>query len=1155
MPQFVHLHNHSHYSLLDGASRIEGLVQAAVEQKMPAVALTDHGVMFGAIEFYKKAKKAGVKPIIGFEAYVVTRGSRRDKTVGSEKSGRLTGRGIYHHILLLAKNEVGYKNLIKLCTLGHTEGFYYKPRIDVELLNKYREGIVATSACPGGVVSAHLVNGNYDEAKVVAGIYKDIFGEDFYIEIQNHGMQVEEPILRDAPRLAKELGLKLVATNDVHYIRPEHALPHNIMLYIPDASSTNIPNYNVLRYGTDQLYFKSAEEMERLFADWPEAVKSTLEIAEKCNLELDLKTNHMPDFPIPPDAGVNTLETYLEKLAQEGLRKRYSTLTPEMEERLRHELNVINRMGYAGYFLIVQDFINAARRMGVRVGPGRGSAAGSLVSYSVGITDVDPLHYGLLFERFLNPDRVSMPDIDVDFADDKRDRVIQYVREKYGKDSVAQIITFGTLSARAVLKDVGRVLGIPLGTIDSITKQIPVVQGKVTPLAEALESIADLKWVKESTDPKIKLLIDTALVLEGLNRNVSTHAAGVVIAPGDISDFVPMYQTPQTELMTQYNMKDLEEAGLLKMDFLGLRTLTVLDNALQLIKENHGKELDLNRLPTGDSKTLDLFAKGQTVAVFQFESSGMQDYLRKLRPSSIHDLVAMNALYRPGPMENIPEFIDRKNGRGRIEYVHPKLEPILKETYGVIVYQEQVMRIASEIAGFSLAKADLMRRAMGKKDKALMAEQKKEFVNGAVQNGIDKKVAAEIFDLIEKFASYGFNKSHSVAYSVLAYQTAYLKAHYPAEYMAATLTSEIGDTDKIVLFIDDCRKLGIDVLPPDVNESGVNFVVTPKGIRFGLSAIKNVGVGAVEEIVRARSREGLFQDIFDFCSRVDLRTVNKKTIESLIQAGAFDSLHSHRAQLFDVAERAMAFGQSAQENTGRGQSSLFEGGTAKRLAVRPALPAVAPWSELEKLSREKAVLGFYVSGHPLLKFSDEIESFATARFGEPEKVKSGSLVRVCGVVSSVKRKIDKRENMMAFVTLEDFSGKGECIVFSDAFQKYGPILQPESMVMVIGKGESNGDALKIIANEIIPMEQVRDRLTKSVNLFLNLDTADENTVVELRKVMEEHRGRCMCYITVTGGGKAKNTVYLARRHAVNPSIEFIHAVKELLGPAAVRLQA
>ncbi len=1153
MNQFIHLHNHTHYSLLDGASTIEGLVKAAVENDMPAVAISDHGVMFGAIEFYKKAKKAGIKPIIGCEAYIVTKGSRFDKTMQSEKGSGGHGRGIYHHILLLVKNEVGYKNLMKLCTLGHTEGFYFKPRIDVELLSKYSDGLVATSACPGGVVGAHLVNNNYNEALAYAGIYKDIFGTDFYIEIQNHGADVEKPILALAPRLAKELGLKLVATNDCHYIKPEHAVPHNIMLNIPDASANNISDYTTLRYGTDQLYFKSAKDMAVLFKDYPEALESTLEIADKCSLNLDFKKNYMPNFPIPADSGAQNLEDFLDKLSKEGLSRRYAKISPEIQQRMDLELGVIKRMGYAAYFLIVQDFINEARKMGVRVGPGRGSAAGSLVSYALGITDVDPLQFGLLFERFLNPDRVSMPDIDIDFADDKREKVIEYVKKKYGELSVAQIVTFGTLSSRAVLKDVGRVLGIPLGTIDSITKQIPVFQGKVTHLAEAIETIPELRWIKDSTDDKIRLLIDTALVLEGMNRNVSTHAAGIVIAPGDISDYVPMYKTPQTEFMTQYNMKDLEDAGLLKMDFLGLRTLTVIENTLDMIRTDRNETIDLNRLPDSDPKTLDAFARGQTVAIFQFESSGMQDYLRKLKPSSVNDLVAMNALYRPGPMENIPDFIDRKHGRQKISYLHPRLEPILKETYGVIVYQEQVIKIASEIGGMTLAQADLLRRAMGKKDKKLMAEQKKKFIEGAAANSIDKKIAGDIFDLIEKFASYGFNKSHSVAYSVLAYQTAYLKAHYPSEYMAATLSSEMADTDKIVQLIGECRKLGIQVLPPDVNESGVNFVVTPKGIRFGLSAIKNVGVSAVENIVRSRSEKGRFRDMFDFCGRVDLRLVNKKTTEGLIQAGAFDSLHDNRAQLFQNVEAATGYGQNEQEHSGRGQSNLFAGSTAK-IDVKPNMKAMAQWGEMEKLSREKAVLGFYVTGHPLLKYAEEIEAFASAKLGSPETVKPGTTVRVCGIVSDLKRKIDKRGNTMAFITIEDFTGKAECIVFSDPYQKYSQQLQPGSIVMVVGKNDGSAEGIKVLVNEVIEIEKVKEKYAKSVLLNVNLDVVDDGTIVELAKLLEKHKGKCQCYLKVTGGGLNKNLVYLTRKYVVEPNQQFLVAAKALLGATAVRLQ-
>lgn len=1152
MPQFVHLHNHSHYSLLDGAATIDGLVGAAAENNMPAVALTDHGVMFGAIEFYRKAKKVGVKPIIGSEFYIVTKGSRFDRGVNAQSLVDGRGRGIYHHIVLLAKDEVGYKNLMKLSTLGHTEGFYYKPRIDLELLARYREGVLALSACAGGVVSAHLVNGRYDEAREAAIKYREILGDEFYLEIQNHGIEKEKPVLEGIPRLARELGIRLVGTNDVHYIRREHAVAHNVLLLIPEASALNTTDYRQLRYGTDQIYFKSSAEMVEAFKEYPEAVESTLEIAEKCNLELNLKQNFMPRFPIPADAGTDSLETYLEKIVWERIHSRYPRLTPEIEERVNHELGIIKRMGFSSYFLTVADIINSAQRQGIRVGPGRGSSAGSVISYALGITNIEPLEYGLLFERFLNPERVTMPDIDVDFADDQREKVIDYVRQKYGADSVSQIITFGTLSSRAVLKDVGRVLGVPLNVVESITKQIPVFQGRVTPLAEALETIPELRWLKETTDEKLCDMLDISVVLEGMNRNASMHAAGVVIAPGDISDYVPLYRTPQTEIMTQYNMKDLEEVGLLKMDLLGLRTLTVIENALKLIKERHAVDLDLDKLPMDDARTLELFSKGQTVAVFQFESLGMQDALRKLKPTSIHDLVAMNALYRPGPMEMIEDFITRKHGRQSIDFVHPKLESILGETHGIIVYQEQVMKIASEVAGFTLAKADLMRRAMGKKDKRLMAQLKKEFVEGAVQFGTNRKAAGEIFDLIEKFASYGFNKSHSVAYSIVAYQTAYLKEHYPAEYMAATLTSEIGNTDKIVLLIDACRKMGLNVLAPDVNESAVNFIVTEQGIRFGMSAIKNVGVSAVENIIQARQGGGKFKSTYDFCGRVDLRLVNKKTLESLIQAGAFDSMPGHRAQLFAAVERAMQFGQNSRGLDLVGQSSLFEASQSLLDVFRdPPLPESESWSEYEKLHREKTVLGFYVSGHPLAKYEEEVNAFSTVKFGSPEGLQGGQIVRACGIVTQAKRKVDRKGNKMAFVTLEDFSGKGECIVFSDPYKKYERFLHLDSMVMVIGRGESTGDAVRIIVNEVYPMDRVREKFTKSIILSINLDHVTANAVIELRKLMEKYRGNCFCYFNVLGADHQQ--MFRTNKFVVDPNDEFITEVKRILGPHSIKL--
>lgn len=1151
MPDYVHLHNHTHYSLLDGALKVDELVNAAVENKMPAVGLTDHGVMFGAIEFYKKAKKAGIKPIIGCEVYIVTKGSRSQKATQVTESGGK--RGAYHHMILIAKNVLGYKNLLKLCSIGHTEGFYYKPRIDAQILRQYREGLIGTSACAGGVVGAQLANGEDKEAYEAAELYKDILGEDFYIEIQNHGIKREATIREKAPKLAKDLGLKLICSNDVHYLRREHSIAHNIMLLIPDSSSTVTHDYTQLRYQTDQVYFKSAKEMIDLFKDYPEALSSTMEVVEKCDLELDLKTNHMPRFPIPPDAGVDTLEDYFEKLTREGFARRYTNPAGELTQRLDHEISVIRKMGYAGYFLIVQDFIAAARRMGVFVGPGRGSAAGSIVSYALGITNVDPVKYDLLFERFLNPERVSMPDIDVDFSDNKRDKVIQYVRDKYGEESVSQIITFGTLSSRAVLKDVGRVLGVPLSTIDSITKQIPVELGKVRPLADALETIPDLKWVKESSDPKIKTLIEASLVLEGMNRGAGMHAAGVVIAPGNISDYVPLYKTPQTEVMTQYNMKDLETAGLLKMDFLGLRTLSVLENALAMIKRNHNVDIDLDAIPEDDEKTFELFARAATVAVFQFESSGMQDWLRKLKPTSISDLVAMNALYRPGPMEMIGDFIERKHGRQEISYMHPKMEAILKETYGIIVYQEQVMKIAQDVAGFSLAKADLMRRAMGKKNKEEMAKLKVEFIDGAVAQGTNKKLAGEIFDLIEKFASYGFNKSHSVAYSVVAYQTAYLKAHYPAEYMAATLSSEIGDTEKIVMLIDDCRKMGIEVLPPDVNESGTDFQVVNGAIRFGLCAIKGVGESAILGVIKTREDEGKFENLFDFCRRVDLRLVNKKCLESLVQAGSFDSMGGHRAQYFENIERAANFGSAYQEQSLSGQSSLFDTGAdaGKTVISYPVMPPIAQWTEHEKLQREKNVLGFYVSGHPLLKYEQEVNEFSNVHFSDPSGFTSGSTARACGIVTQVKRKIDKRGNTMAFITMEDFTGRAELVVFADTYTKFRQHLEPDSMVFVTGKGEVNGDMIKILVNEVYPMEKVREKFTKSIILSINVSDIKENTIIELRNLLERNKGNCACYFDVIDS--AKRVKYQTRKYSVDPSDEFMDQLKKILGPQSVRL--
>lgn len=1105
MPEFVHLHNHTHYSLLDGACTPEQLIKAAVADGQKAIALTDHGVMFGSMEFYKKAKKAGIKPIIGCEAYVAN-GSRFDKDLGKGSTRRKN----YYHLVLLAKNDIGYRNLIKLTTYGHTEGFYYKPRIDTDVLSEHSEGLVALSACAGGVVNAHILNGDHDTARKTAVFYKELFDDDFYLELQDHKLPVDGPILEYVPKLARELGIKMVATNDCHYIRQEHAVPHNVLLHIRDvtASTAGTLDVNNLRYGAPEMYFKTAEEMAQIFGKYEGALDHSLEIAEKCNFDFDNKL-HMPDFPIPTESPSTTLDEYLEELTMQGLDKRYSQLTKDITDRAEFELNVIKTMGFPGYFLIVQDFIAAARNMGVSVGPGRGSAAGSLVAYALGITNVDPLKYDLLFERFLNPDRVSMPDIDIDFNDEKREKVIQYVRDKYGADSVAQIITFGTLSSRAVLKDVGRVLGVPLATIESITKNIPVILGKVTPIKDAIE-LPELRWVKESTDPKIKQLIEYALVLEGFCRNASLHAAGVVIAPGDISNYVPLYKTPNSELATQYNMKDLEDAGLLKMDFLGLRTLSIIDNTLAMVEHNHGVTIDIDGIDFFDPQTYGLLGDGKTLAVFQFESEPMQKALRQLKPNNLEDLTAMNALYRPGPMGNIPDFIDRKHGRKPIEYLHPLMESALKNTYGIIVYQEQVMQLVRDIAGFTLAQSDIMRRAMGKKDEKLMNEQKELFIEGAVKKGFDTQLAGEIFDLILKFAAYGFNKSHSLAYSYLAFQTAWLKAHYTAEFLAANMTAELNNLDKIVLLIDEAKGFGIEVLPPDVNESRATFTaVDSKTIRFGLAAIKNVGINVVECIIKARETKP-FTSLFDFAASVESKTLNRRAVEALVCAGAFDSLKiGHRAQLFEAIEAALKYAQACNQSRNPDMDSLFGGDVEAELISEPSLSDTPPWDFFERLKKEKEYLNFYISGHPLERFRAHVASFRTLSLSDKEHPMLGKSapVRVCGIVSGIRTKLDKRENTMGFVTLEDFTGRAECIFWSDSFARFRDILVEDAMLMVVGRAELNGSSsIKVIADDVIPLEETPKRFAKGFHVTLQRNVTTPEEIATARKRLETAKG-------------------------------------------------
>ncbi len=1158
MPEFIHLHNHTHYSLLDGACKVDSLIDVALEHEMPAVALTDHGVTFGAMEFYKKAKKKGLKPIIGCEVYVAD-GPRFDKqltSVGGTKKKRN-----YFHLVLLAKNYEGYRSLNKLTSRAHTEGYYYKPRIDRELLTECHEGLVALSACAGGVVSAHLVNEDMAAAREAAIFYRDLFGEDFFLEVQDHGIPVDRYVLEGMPILAQELKIPLVATNDCHYIRQEHAVAHNVLLHIRDASKngSRIDVESELRYGTKNYYFKSAEEMAQLLGKYPGAIENTVAIAERCNVELP-KELYMPQFPIPAESSATTLDDYLREITWKGIESRYQEVTEEVRQRTDFELDVITRMGYSGYFLIVQDFIRAARDRGVSVGPGRGSAAGSIAAFAMGITNIDPIRYDLLFERFLNPDRVSMPDIDVDFADNKREAVIDYVKEKYGHDAVAQIITFGTLSSRAVLKDVGRVLGVPLSTINSITEKITVKFGRVQSLKEAVEQNPELRWVKDSTDPQIKKLIEYSTVLEGFNRNSSLHAAGVVIAPGPLENYIPLYKTPDSGLASQYSMNDLEDAGLLKMDFLGLRTLTIIDNTLELIRQRHGIEIDIDAIPLDDPATYELVGKGLTLAVFQFESGPMAEYLQQLKPTVLEDLIAMNALYRPGPMEHIPEFIDRKRGRKPIEFLHPMLEPILGKTYGVCAYQEQVMQIVQQLGGFTLAQADNLRRAMGKKQMKYMDEMKGPYFEGCAANGVDAKSASEIWEMMLKFCDYGFNKSHSAAYAYVAYQTAWLKANYTPEFMAANMTAESGDLAKVVKLIEECRKFDTRVLPPDVNESDVNFSVTDRGIRFGMAAIRNVGATAVEAILKQRQADGPFVSIFDFARRMaGNQLINKRLLESLVLSGAFDSMHPNRQQCWMAMDAALQYAASCAASAASGMDSLFamvdDAGTAGAGMPEPRLPETADWPRMEKLAREKEVLNFYVSGHPLEQYQLDVESFAQIKLGDVgENSDFTAPVRACGIISAIRTKLDKRENQIAFVTIEDFTGRAECLFWSDAYRKFAPDLEVGRIVFVTGRAEVNGaDGVKIIADDVVPIESARARFANALTVDVQLDLVGADAAKRTYELFKHNQGEMQCIFRVYNEERELLGRLISKKYMVSPSNELLDGLTAIYGRQFVRM--
>lgn len=1033
-PPFVHLHTHTEYSLLDGANRIRPLVQKAASLGMPALAITDHGVMSGAIEFYEACVEAGIKPIIGCEVYVAPR-KRTDRDPRKDSSS--------FHLLLLAKNLAGYKNLIRLSTIASLEGFYYKPRVDREVLQQYSEGLIATSGCLSSEVCTALLNRDYDKALSIAGFYRDLFGkENYFVELQDHGLSEQKAIREPLIKIARDLGVPLICTNDVHYLNAEDARAHDVLLCVQTGKTVH--DEDRLRYGANEFYLKSPEQMAQLFADHPEALENTLRVAEMVDLRLEFGRVHLPEPDLP--AGY-TATSYLAHLAREGMKQRYRPVTPEVEQRLAYELEVIDKTGFAPYFLIVRDFAQFAREKGIFFGV-RGSAAGSLVSYCVGITDIDPIHYGLTFERFLNPERVQMPDIDMDFEDTRRDEVIRYVTEKYGADRVAQIGTFGTLGAKQAVRDVGKALGIPAHTVDQVARLIP--GGPKVTLESALEENPELKMLIEK-DSRLQELMEIAKRLEGVARHMSTHAAGVVISRDPLSEHVPLARVGEGPPVTQYDMGSLEKIGLLKMDFLGLTNLTILAKTLRNIEKTRGIRIDLRSIPLDDRKTYEMLGQGDTTGVFQLESQGMRRNISELKPGDVRELAAMVALYRPGPMEHIPQYIRSKLGLQPITYPHPLLEPILKETYGVIVYQDQVLQIVRAVAGFTLGQADILRRAMGKKKAEDMEKMRSKFVEGAVRNGIDRQQAEHLFSLIEPFAGYAFNKAHAVCYAMVAYQTAYLKANYPVEYFAALMAAHFDNQDKVVQYVEECRRRNIQILPPDINRSDVDFVVEGDAIRFGLGAIKNVGKAAVEVVLKARG-DRPFTSFFDFCVRVleQQGSFGKSTVETLIQAGAFHSLVPNRNKLLSALDDTWQAAQRAVHNRRTGQTSLFNSEQAVDVEEYP-LPDVPELSREQILSFEKELLGVYLADHPLRSLQTRMRQMGVVPCNQVRELADGSPVRVAGVITNVRPLRTKRGDRMAVVTVEDLTGTISATAFPTAYEEHKTLLTKDSLVVLEGK--------------------------------------------------------------------------------------------------------
>ena len=1165
--RFVHLHCHTQYSLLDGANKVDALLERVKQLKQPAVAMTDHGNMFGAIEFYREAMRQGIKPIIGCEIYVAP--ASRFERKGVDKGNREYN----NHLILLAMNLEGYRNLCKLVTAGYLEGFYYKPRVDKELLREHNRGLIALSACLQGEVAQALSAGQIEKAKSAAESYTAIFGERYYLEVQDNKLPQQEKVNRLILEIGKDLSIPVAATNDCHYGERDDAEAHDVLLCVQTGKT--VQEENRLKMETDELFVKSAEQMKKGFDYCPEAVERTLEIAERCNLELEFGNYHFPPFQ-PPKA--MTLDDYLDELARQGLGERLQSQgnadgglrTAESskiyEERLKFELGVIKGMQFSGYFLIVADFINYAKDHGIPVGPGRGSAAGSLVAYVLKITDLDPIRHGLLFERFLNPERRSMPDIDVDFCIRGRDQVIRYVKEKYGSDKVAQIATFGTLKAKAAIKDVGRALGFSFAETDAIAKLVPAPkQGFDYALADAIKMEPRLQELMKS-DPRVQNLIQHALRLEGLTRHASTHAAGVVLSNLPLVDYLPLYVDKEGGIVTQFDMASVEKIGLIKFDFLGLKTLTLIHDCLKLIRASRGVEIDINNLPLDDKKTYRLLCSGNTTGVFQLESTGIREMTVKIRPNCFEDLVAILALFRPGPLDSgmAEEYIKRKHGKEQIRYLHPLLEPTLKDTYGVIVYQEQVMQIAQKLAQYSMGEADILRRAMGKKDPEEMASQRERFVQGARKNKIDPKRAAEIFDQMETFARYGFNKSHSAAYALISYQTAYLKTHYPVEFMAALLSSEMGDTDKVIKNLAECRERGIEVLPPDINESRADFTVGGDKIRFGLAAVKNVGEKAVEVILESREGEGAFRSLFDFCRRVDLGAVNRRVVESLVKCGAFDSTGVSRARMIAALDEAMKAGQSYQKGRQSNQIDIFDtlGAGAGNGGERNGehYPQAEEWSAQQQLACEKESLGFYITGHPLDKYEGALKKWTTGAIVDIRERSSGGEVKVGGVVTALRLRNTKKGERYASFQLEDRTGFVEILVWPDVYRRCMETLVLDDPILVHGRLEVGEERVQIIANEVTPMAQAsqraavparkqpeRDQNGERVHFYVRGEEVTSEELGRLHETLLRYPGPCTVFLHLALPDKGETVIELPVHLKVARTRELLETVESLFG--------